>query len=57
MEALARRRGFSHAAVSAVLQARRLLLLWFAAALVRLAGRRRPYAWLYSQWVDETLRS
>jgi hypothetical protein len=57
IEALRRQRGFTHAAVTAVLRARGLLRLTIAATLTALAGGDDLVSWLYAQLVEEKLRS
>jgi transposase InsO family protein len=57
IEAVRRQRGFTHAAVNAVLQARGLLRLTIAATLTALAGGDDLVSWLYAQLVEEKLRS
>jgi len=57
IEALRRQRGFTHAAVNAVLRARALLRLTIAATLAKLGGGDDLLSWLYSQLVEEKLRS
>jgi len=57
IKALRRQRGFTHAAVTAVLRARGLLRLTIAATLTALGGGDELVSWLYSQLVEEKLRS